>query len=34
MKNSRITADISHQPTPFDSAFEQIIREGARKLLQ
>lgn len=33
MKNSRISADISH-PTTFDTALAQIVREGARKLLQ
>ena len=34
MKHSRISEDINHQPRTFDSALEQIVREGARKLLQ
>jgi len=34
MKDGLITADINHQTTTFDNALEQIVREGARKLLQ
>src|SRR5208282_2890495 len=34
MKHGRISADISHPSTTFDSALEQIVREGACKLLQ
>lgn len=34
MKDGRTTADINHQPTTFDSILEQIVREGARKVLQ
>lgn len=34
MRHGRISADINHLSTTFDSALEQIVREGARKVLQ